>query len=210
MKKFHERVYKGIVDVVPFFNWRYIKEFGWMDDGCLDKKDKDDIVCWLEWAGKVRDRLRDLGGNEDELIVQNIVAGATATLSKKNDIRKGYGAIMNLAGDTITKVERAKERRDKACMMQQVNTIEAAVKEELKKRESGIKEDTVKGKNVTITPQEEQDKNETCQAMKCLTQGAVNLLLEGAFSVFGNPIKVTRDGTEWVRNFLKEQADTLL
>ena len=64
-------------------------------------------------------------------------------------------------------------------------------------------------KDVTVKSQEEQAKNETCQTMKCLTKGAVDLLLEGTFSVFGNPIKATRDGTEWARNFLEEQAETL-
>ena len=64
-------------------------------------------------------------------------------------------------------------------------------------------------KDVTMQSQEGQAKNETCQTMKCLTKGAVDLLLEGTFSVFGNPIKATRDGTEWARNFLEKQAETL-
>lgn len=45
VKKHHERVSKGIKDVLPLLVWRGIKEFDWVEGGCLDKEDRDDIAC---------------------------------------------------------------------------------------------------------------------------------------------------------------------
>ena len=62
-----------------------------------------------------------------------------------------------------------------------------------------------------VPPTNEEKGNGTysCQTIKCLTKGAVDLLLESSFSVFGNPIQASKDGAKWVKDFLKEQAETL-
>ena len=85
--------------------------------------------------------------------------------------------------------------------------LENKLKEEADRASSSSVENAIEGAPPSV--EEKKNGTESCQTIKCLTKGAVDILLEGAFSVFSNPIKATRDGTEWARNFLKEQADIL-
>lgn len=53
---------------------------------------------------------------------------------------------------------------------------------------------------------EETAQSETCQKLKFLIKAVVDVLVEGSLTMFGNPIKSSRDSTDWARPFLQEQA----
>ena len=85
--------------------------------------------------------------------------------------------------------------------------LERKLQEETDKVSSSNAENVTEG--APQSTEENRNGTESCQTIKCLTKGAVDLLLEGSFSVFGNPIQASKDGAKWVKDFLKEQAETL-
>ena len=54
-----------------------------------------------------------------------------------------------------------------------------------------------------------EEEAQTCQTLKCVTVGMVELILDGMFRVFGNPIRFSLESAVWLRETLKNQAEAL-
>ena len=54
--------------------------------------------------------MRELGRSKGDLVTHNIGVGSTPSPTKRKDARKTYGAVMDLAKEIVTEIEKAKEK----------------------------------------------------------------------------------------------------
>ena len=176
----------------------------------MDQGRQDDMQFWLEWANRVVEGLEHLKDKEKFKETKGI--GPFTSDDQWDQRYNTFLEALVVVDESINEVTMAKNKRDKMCQEQEKKdkSERKEPEERLEKEEPKLLKKAMEGKNATTNLEDGQVKNGTCQTVKCLTKGAVDLFLEGAFTIFGNPIKASRDGSEWARNFLREQADTLL